>query len=475
MLQSRCAFLALCLAAAACSGCGTGSEAPDAGSPGADAGPPDSGLPDSGLPDAGAPDAGAPDAGSPDAGLPDAGAALESGALLGGPGPAPGYYAGVRFTSGTVTGLTDASGAFYYSAGAQVAFSVGGLAIGSVPGAPRITPFTLAGSCQATPLLTFLLVFLQSLDQDHDPTNGIQLGPLPETLAGQALASLSRMQLAQAIAQLSPGTAPVADQDSLDRFIAQVDGEEWTQRSLDTFSLLSGGERSQGAASDGQSWFFSWRLGLQRTSFDYSLENQNLAAIPLDLGLQGSDHIGDIDVFDNTLYAGIEDSKHYAHPRIALYDTHTLTLQTHYDLDATIQSEGVPWVAFDGPRQLVYSSLWDPSPGINQFDALSKMAFVRTLALSPAIGRIQGAKLYRGFLYAATDRALKVIYKINLDTGTTLPVLAMDLGVEQEGLGFLERPDGTALHTLNVTKGTTGSELRHHQRTRAPLRDLLCP
>jgi len=47
--------------------------------------------------------------------------------------------------------------------------------------------------------------------------------------------------------------------------------------------------------------------------------------------------------------------------------------------------------------------------------------------------------------------------------------------VEQEGLAFLERSDGTAMHTMNANSSTTAIEFRHHQRTRLPLRDSICP
>ena len=98
---------------------------------------------------------------------------------MAGPGPAPGNYAGVYYVAGDRAGYTDVNGVFQYPQGSQISFSVGGLSLGAVLGAPRITPFTLSGGCTITPQLTALLVFLQSLDQDSDPTNGVSLAQFP--------------------------------------------------------------------------------------------------------------------------------------------------------------------------------------------------------------------------------------------------------------------------------------------------------
>ena len=84
-----------------------------------------------------------------------------------------------------------------------------------------------------------------------------------------------------------------------------------------------------------------------------------------------------------------------------------------------------------------------------------------------------GRRLY-GPLYLSTDDAAKDIFKVNLDTGTVIPLFALNENFEEEGLAFLARPDGSLLHTLNVFSKGLGSELRHHQRTRSPLRQAVC-
>src|SRR5438270_677000 len=130
--------------------------------------------------------------------------------------------------------------------------------------------------------------------------------PAPRTQA------IPAPEVAQALARL--GKTPLDEQDALDRFIRVVDSEEWSESSRTTFGTANSAVRSQGAATDGASWFFSWRYGLQRSDLGYAVQLNNSAAIPLQLAVSGSDHIGDIDVLDGTIYAGIEDSKSYRRP-----------------------------------------------------------------------------------------------------------------------------------------------------------------
>jgi hypothetical protein len=124
--------------------------------------------------------------------------------------PLAGYLAaggaqGVRYETATQSGFTDASGRFRYLRGETVRFSVGGIELGSAPGANRITLFTLAGATQptteaalrreleratriSTPFLRAanLARFLLAFDADGVPENGLDL-----TAAGAGLANAS--------------------------------------------------------------------------------------------------------------------------------------------------------------------------------------------------------------------------------------------------------------------------------------------
>jgi hypothetical protein len=427
----------LCLALAACGG--AVAEAPGAGEPA------DAAVPDAGATDAGATDAGTTDAGMQnDVGISDAGPVLHAGVLAG--------IQGLRYVSGAASGVTDAQGVFQWEEGARVAFYAGGLELAAVQPAPLLTPFALSGSCAAGPLLRKLLVLLATLDG---------ASPDPALLAGKKLADID---LAAALAQLAPGKAIADENAAVDRFIAQVDEEDWQQTGEDRFSLQDSATRSQGVDTGGASYWFSWRFGLSRTALDYSVQASKAQAIPAQLLLEGINHIGDITVRDGTLYAPLEDGSKFKHPRVAFFDAQTLQFRSSVTLDLALQPDGVPWLTvWDG---MLVTSRWDPAAELHLWDMGG--GFLRALPLRPAQGRIQGAKEQHGMLYATRDSDPKMVLKINLETGTVLELFPVPDTKEIEGIAVL----GESLHTLGVISG--GSELRHWKRVRPPLREQVC-
>lgn len=117
---------------------------------------------------------------------------------------------GLRFQSATQSGTTNANGEFKYFAGETVTFYIGNFVLGSAVGAEQITPFELAGiplpvnSVDVTrainqyyngnngfsPLNTAmnLAVFLQTIDQDGYPHDGITIPvALADLLNGKQL------------------------------------------------------------------------------------------------------------------------------------------------------------------------------------------------------------------------------------------------------------------------------------------------
>jgi hypothetical protein len=89
-----------------------------------------------------------------------------------------------KTTSG-VQGITDASGHFTYNAGDKITFTVGTLTLGTVSASNLITPIDLSNT--NFNIQNNLLVLLQSLDSDNNPSNGITITP---ALANQVASSL---------------------------------------------------------------------------------------------------------------------------------------------------------------------------------------------------------------------------------------------------------------------------------------------
>lgn len=115
------------------------------------------------------------------------GASAVSGTLLDAAVEGVAYTATPSGKSGTTT----ASGAFDCQSGDTVSFKIGGIVLGSAVCAAQITPLSLAGIAAWTgsdDKVNNRLLFLQSLDEDDDPANGIRIvGAVASSLAGKTL------------------------------------------------------------------------------------------------------------------------------------------------------------------------------------------------------------------------------------------------------------------------------------------------
>ena len=115
--------------------------------------------------------------------LPDLGSGSELGVLLG-------PISGVAYETVTHGGVTNDDGRFGYEPGEVVTFRIGSVELGSVEGAPEVSPFDLVPNSRPVaraPRISDALeddrhslrqvmnlaVFLYSLDTDDDPSNGV--------------------------------------------------------------------------------------------------------------------------------------------------------------------------------------------------------------------------------------------------------------------------------------------------------------
>ncbi|MEG3766659.1 hypothetical protein [Alteromonas sp. 14N.309.X.WAT.G.H12] len=81
---------------------------------------------------------------------------------------------GLEYETASMSGVTDEEGTFYYHEGESITFSIGGIELGEVPGEEVISPYSFVTSdAVSTDVVTNIAQFLQTLDMDGDPTNGI--------------------------------------------------------------------------------------------------------------------------------------------------------------------------------------------------------------------------------------------------------------------------------------------------------------
>ena len=84
---------------------------------------------------------------------------------------------GLIFTTATQSGTTDSAGTFTYIPGEIVSFYIGDILIGSAEGQAMLTPleFVPGAVDETDPEVTNILRFIQSMDSDNDPDNGITI------------------------------------------------------------------------------------------------------------------------------------------------------------------------------------------------------------------------------------------------------------------------------------------------------------
>jgi len=101
--------------------------------------------------------------------------------------------AGLTYCSGTLSGITDEDGTFEYEPGNSVKLAIGDLILGRAPARPRLTIVDLVAGAtdESDPTVTNVARFLQTIDDDADPDNGIQIVPAVAALGTAAAIDFS--------------------------------------------------------------------------------------------------------------------------------------------------------------------------------------------------------------------------------------------------------------------------------------------
>lgn len=96
---------------------------------------------------------------------------------------------GINYTTATQSGKTNARGEFSYLPGEAITFSIGNVQLPAVTANTTVTPLDIAKTNDVNhQVVNNILVLLQSLDEDGDPSNGITI---PTGAAGQATLPIS--------------------------------------------------------------------------------------------------------------------------------------------------------------------------------------------------------------------------------------------------------------------------------------------
>lgn len=252
-------------------------------------------------------------------------------------------------------------------------------------------------------------------------------------------------------------------------------GKRHPEVSKDNVLLIGAAERSQGITTDGKYYYFSSKWGLTKSVLDGKTRvKSNPLAIPKELKDEyGLAHIGGISYSkaDNCIYAGLEDSKVWEYPVVAVYDADTLKFTgRYYILDKALHTRGLPWVAVDNDRGLLITL--DHSKKANElifYDIADNMKYVGSVKLSETVRSIQGAEMYGGMLYAATNDDTQAVYKIDPKSGDVSKYFDRNLtkGSEGEGITVLKTANGAVFHAIDMGPLFINAFIRHY----APVED----
>ena len=231
--------------------------------------------------------------------------------------------------------------------------------------------------------------------------------------------------------------------------------------------------RAQGVTADGDDLIYSGKNALERVTKDNKIVKAlNTGAIPKELAELGIKHIGGISVYDGILYAGLEDSKVWAHPVVALYDANTLKFTgRYYELSTERHSRGVPWVTADGERGVLYAADSGDNDGVHMY-RLDTMEYIGRLDFSEQVVKAQGGEVYNGTLYIGTNDKTRSVYAVETATGKAEKLfdriayeykLIDNFGGEGEDLTVAEFDGEMLICTLQIGATFTDATLRGYK------------
>jgi hypothetical protein len=204
---------------------------------------------------------------------------------------------------------------------------------------------------------------------------------------------------------------------------------------------------TQGVARVPGGWIFSGTNSLWHTDDRLNVVKMISPAIPAAWRAKGFNHVGDIDVVGNYIYAPLEEPDYSkGQQATARYDRDTLRF-----VDAVMlpQHEN-SFVTVDPTSMIAYTMNHFDGDSLLRYDVGHGWKSLPALHLSKLLHRTQGADLAHGQIWISTDDSQKGIYRVDLRTGAVSLVAKMGhAGGEGEGIDATDLPSGL-LHAMCV-------------------------
>jgi hypothetical protein len=204
---------------------------------------------------------------------------------------------------------------------------------------------------------------------------------------------------------------------------------------------------SQGLASVPGGWIFSGTDWLARTDGALRQTLINTRAIPPAWTARGYDHIGDIDMIGNIVYAPFEEPNYnLGHQATAMYNATTLRFISAIVLKQHQNS----FVTVDPKTMIAYSMDEFGGAALLRYDVKHAWKPLTPLKMSRFVDKVQGADVADGAVWLSTDDATKSLYRVDLATGRVDPLVSQGYPKgEGEGIDATLLPTGL-LHALII-------------------------
>ena len=215
---------------------------------------------------------------------------------------------------------------------------------------------------------------------------------------------------------------------------------------------------NQGIARVDDGWILSGTTVIARVDDDLESSASVSPAIPADLAARGYDHVGDIDVVGEFVYAPLEQPSYELGEQVtARYDVTTLAFVD----SVTLPQHENSFVTIDPATMTAYSLDRFGGDAILRYDVAAGWAPLPPLAMSRFLDKVQGGDVSGSYVWLATSDPRNRMFRVDLDDGTVVGLgSAGHVGGEGEGIDATKLRGGR-LHTLTVDPKRTPVWLGH--------------
>jgi hypothetical protein len=203
----------------------------------------------------------------------------------------------------------------------------------------------------------------------------------------------------------------------------------------------------QGLARVDDGWVFSNSDGLFLTDDELTQTSFVRPGIPDDWVSRGFDHIGDIDVVDDVVYAPLEQPNYeLGEQAMVTYDAATLA----YRDGLSIAQHEASFVTVDPETHVAYSMDRFGGDALLRYDVDDEWRPLDPLQMSTRVERVQGGDIADGAVWLSTDDSTDGVYRVDLETGEVQSLGSIGhVDGEGEGIDATTTPAGD-LHVISL-------------------------